>query len=566
MILQPAVLVLIAGAALRIVISEILGSVFLSGENMDDVLLLSYAALRSHFLEPNVYALCKTLVFPVFLDIVHYSHLSYHLCLALLYILSALVLYCSCQRIFKKTWLSLAAYLYFLFIPLAFDYWCGLRVYRNAIIPPVLTVLFSMLVLSVYRSWFEQNEGKKALVRDLLFYLALGFVFFTAYYIREDGIWILACVFVFLLAAAFGCLLQLKGREKKAGGLLRTAFVLLPFLVFFAGTAGYKAVNRHFFGVAEIETRMDGEQGKFFRLLFRIDSEERSSVIWLPADVLDQAYGVSETLQTAPELREGLVHHENVEYDLYENPVPGEGLTWLMKNVLVTSGFYQGEAQTEAFFRKVNAELEAAFSDGRLKEAKRIQILGSSGGFTKEEIFELTREMRAGLEGTVLEKGYLIGAYPTNLSERLENRSVSEFAANICNEPEFADFTTEGFRKGQEKLDRILRVYFPVMGAVNAVLFVSGIAAVFAGFIRLFKKRGEELKKEIIHWLGISAFYGIGFVYLFGISWYSHFIWGSGEINTVILNFYLIALPVIWMFGYLLSIDFWCRVFRREKA
>ncbi len=558
-LMRPLPAAMILAALLRIVLSRTLGSTFLSHEVCDDVLMLSYSALRSHFLEPQIYSMAKTMVFPLFLDVVHVSHVSYNIWLSLLYIAASLTLFYAVKRVFKSRALAAFAYFYFLFIPLAFDWWSGLRIYRNAIIPPFVTAFFSLSVLAVWRAWFPEDaeaagNGKRRGLKNVFFYLLLGLVMTLTYYIREDGIWILACLLVFLGFAFIGTLVKGWKRIGKGKTLLRAGTVLLPLVLFVLCTHVYKSVNQHFFGVYGIETRTAGEQGGFVQRLFRIDSPERTSEIWTPADVIDKAFEASPTLRSAEGYRDAIIQSEVAKGDMYAHPITGERMGWLTKDALLSSGNFVDEPTSEAFFRQVNLELDEAFADGTLKEADRIQLLSSSGGFTKEEILDLAREMEYGFRGTVLEQGYYIGAQPPNLDERLKAKEVSDFAAFVTREPSIADYETRYLTKAQETLNKVLNGWFPAFGVMNAVLFGLGLIAAVWAFIRLFRKGKKDLTRELFDWLGTCAFFGIGTVYLFGISWYSHFIWGSGPVNTEIFNFYLIALPCIWMFCYLFGL------------
>jgi len=55
---------------------------------VDDSLMVNYAPLAMHFADVGgTYALAKTIMYPVFLNIVHYSGLPYQLALTLIWIL-----------------------------------------------------------------------------------------------------------------------------------------------------------------------------------------------------------------------------------------------------------------------------------------------------------------------------------------------------------------------------------------------------------------------------------------------------------------------------------------------
>jgi len=544
-------IVLCAAAVARILISHIIGVVFFPSQICDDVLMLSYAGLGSHFTQPAVHAMSKTMVFPIFLDVVSVSHIPYHFWLSGLYIAAAAVTYLTVKRIFSSEKLALAAYIYILFIPAAFEYWTGLRIYRNAIVLPCVILLFALLLRGIFDIWFPSDTAKEK-TPGLLYFLFLGAVFTVNYYIREDGIWLKVVFMAALFAMIAGILFRGKKSKMWRRAGIRLVFCLCSVLVFAVCTVGYKMVNKHFFGVYGIETRTSGEQGGFVQRLFKIDAEGRSSIIWTPAAAIDKAFAASPTLASLPGYRDAVIGCPEAEGDMYAHPVTGERMGWVTKNAMLLTGLFESEAASEAIFAKVNAELDAAFADGTLPKADRIQLLSSSGGFTLSEILELRREMGYGLLSTIWCSGTRIGAQPPNAGERYENREVTEFAAKITRESKLLDYDTTQLSGLQKATNALLSVLNRIYGIVNVLLFALSLFLAFWGLVAFFRRKLSG--RSLAYWLCLGVFGCIGLVYLFGISWYSHFIWGNGPVDTGILHFYLPALPGIWFFTYLFAV------------
>ncbi len=547
----PLWMILIMGGAviLRFVISHILGIVFFSSQVCDDVLMLNYAAIKGHFTEPSLYAMAKTMVFPLFLDVVSISHIPYHFWLAALYTAAALFTFRVVRKIFEKNGLALGAFCYILFMPQAFEYWTGLRIYRNAIVLPLVIILFALLAEGIFSVWFSP---KKKVGPG--YFLITGLVFTINYYVREDGIWLMAVFMTALLAMLLGICYQ-ENRKKETGCLGRIGkrflIALTSLLVFLGVTTGYKLINHHFFGVYGIETRTSGQQGGFVRRLFTIDAEGRSSIVWTPVSAIDQAFAASPTLKSLSGYREAIVFSPAAGGDMYQYPVTGERMGWLTKDALMAAGLFENEKASEELFAKVNAELDAAFAAGTLKKADRIQLLSSSGGFTLEEIGELKREMAYGFLGTVWLSGTKVGAQAPNVDERLANPEITEYAAKMTREASLTDYETRELTGLQKGLNAVLGVVNRLYGILNVLCFVISLALALIGLVGLFRRQIRGWGLAV--WLCLCAFLGIGLVYLFGISWYSHFIWGQGPVDTEILQFYLPALPGIWFFAYLFA-------------
>lgn len=558
---RPLYIFMLSGALVRILLSHYLGNIFMADQLFDDVLLFSYSAVRSHFMEPTVLSMAKTMVFPLFLDLVAVSGIPYDICLSGLYIFASLTLFLVLRKVFRKETPAIFGYFYFLFIPTAFDAWCGLRIYRNAIFPPMTLIFFSLLIYAVFIAW---RPEKLNVVRSLLFELFLGIVFSVNYYIREDGIWLLVCLTVFQAAALSGILFR-KDRETCLSAAVKKALLLaLPLVVFFGATHFSKKVNEHFFGAYEIETRTSGEQGKFAENLYRMDSDGRSASVWTPTDVIDRAFEVSETLRSVPGLHDAILHCADADGDMYAHPITGDRIQWVLKEAMLQTGAFESEGVSEALFRRVNEELEAAYKDGRLKESDRIQLLPSSGGFTIDEILGLRREMWYGFKGCVMMTGGLPGLQTPNAAERQANASATDFAARVTNDERLLDIEKTALTEAELKVNQVLSVLCKIYGVISLCLFSLAVIAAVWGFVRLFRKEEKNLRRELLLWLGLCAFLGIGVVYLFGISWFTHFIWGDGPVNTVILNFYLAALPVLWLISDLFAMEFWLRVIREK--
>jgi len=531
---------------LRIILSEKMGVWFLSSQMYDDALLMSYARVNTHFLNPNIYSLVKTIGYPLFINVVYICQLNYPIALSLVWIFAACLTAYFFFLISQKKWLSCFAFLYVLFMPMAFEGWLGTRMYRNSIIAPFVIIVFSFCFIILYRVYFGKY---KRLIVDLI---ACGIFFSFTYYIKEDGLWLLACLMLVVIFCVIKLLIKsIRCHFKEKKNVRIMAALLIPILIFACTTVAYKSINKHFFGVYAIETRNGGEIGKFVANVYKIESENRNSIVWAPADAIEKAFDASPTLKMHPELIDDVMHTDWFNHDIVNTPIHGDFLTWVLRTSLQKTNLWQSEEQVDSMFASVNSELDAAFKKGTLKKSDRIQLLSSAGGRTISEMIELIPLMIEGYKGAILLKGYVPGSElgDTNSTDlcdiasqktHLSYLSSSEFNTHVPN------VTSNVIANGIFKL-------YSIINTLLCVIMFFVLLFYLVLIIRNWKNHGIY-RIILFQFFSIIILLCISFAYVFSISWFSEFLFVDG-INMIILNFYCVALPPILMYAYLFTVS-----------
>ena len=72
--------------------------------------------------------------------------------------------------------------------------------------------------------------------------------------------------------------------------------VLIPLVVFIGVDLGYRAVNYLYFGVFEVNTRIESEFGDFCAKVYAVESPERDIHVWAPHDAIEKVFAASPTL------------------------------------------------------------------------------------------------------------------------------------------------------------------------------------------------------------------------------------------------------------------------------
>lgn len=543
-LLRAIVMAVFAGA--RIAVSMTEGVWFAANQLMDDVLMVEYAFPKTHFLNPNVNSLVKSMGYPLFLDVVSVSRVRYSIWMGVLWVLAALFVYKLMKNVQNSRIPALLAYVYVLFLPVGLEDSCGFRLYRNGIVDPFVIMLFSLTLMFMHEALFD----RPSLTRQLLAcQIVAGLLLTFTCYIKEDGIWILACEAAAALITIVIAVIRYTGEKRGERAFSLAVLCLIPFLIFGGGTAAYRKVNEHYFGVSAIETRTSGEIGGFISRLYRINAASRTSVYWIPASAIERAFEVSETLAEHPELEEFILK-ETVYGDITKKGVRGDDLGWGLRHALTGTGLWTTEKEVSDFFAEVNRELDEAFRDGSLKKSTRISLLPSAGSYSWPEIWDLKREITAGYMGAVVQKGYYPGIRDRRYAEAVSYADATEAAKKLTHEKYLGSYEERALTEDQQDLQPILSDVFYAYGVLNVLLLILSLFAAIACIIRFFAGRNRKNTRELFFGLSAFCFLGISLVYMFGISWFSHFIWGDGEIDRTILNYYACALPAILMFAY----------------
>ena len=571
----------------RIALASLLGLWYPLHELMDDRLMITYADLLLHVSSPDMNSLVKYMGYPLLLNFVHLTGMTYPLFVSVLWILGAALFVRYLKEVCDRRWFLVLSFLFLLYTPAAFDLWCGTRLYRNAVIAPLALITFSLALLLLEGL---RRPGLFPLWKKLLLSIGLGLSLIVTYYQKEDGIWILACLLAIAAREILGELAEIfvtwRGKKKEEQ-VLRTAaadlnepgeaadernrpkgpdrrsslkrfaahvlLAILPFVLFGAATFAYKSFNYRYFGVFETETRTSGEIGKFTSKLYAIESPNRTATLWVPFDAIEKAFAASETLSAYPELLKGLTdpHPDSSGENVREHGILGDFITWRLRSELMSNGIWTNDAQMQALFAKVNRELDEAFADGRLKKDGRFRISRSGGGRTFDEILGLAPEMLAAAGTIVNLDTYEPGGLP-NLFETGD--SSAEIATTLTGVNLVdRDGSTLNIRE-PIWMNHIVALIFMVYRHANRLLLIAAIAGLVLALILAIRAKKKPVpgwdRPANVHFALTGLFLAaIAAAYILAISWFCEFVWIENAFDNKFLKFYSIgAIPLFGMF------------------
>lgn len=475
--LLAAMIILAIG---RIALGKALGNFMFVDGTYDDWLFVEYSDLKTHFAYPNADSLLKNMSFAVFLWIIEHSFLDWNTGISLLWILAAACCWLMVWRLSTNKWLSFGGYVYILFAPAAYDIQM-LRIYRNAIIAPVLIILFALMIVSVYESWNQEPSWSLFLVESL----AGGLVFTFAYYIKEDGFWLMAVGMVWLVICLMGWIRQfLKGRKSRKlvqRGIIGLVCLCITPASFGLLTNAYLGANESSFGVGLINSRTEGAMARWINDVYQIESSQQDWYCWAGYDAIEKAFDASPALSQYPQLKDSVLHSSW--FDGGSQPIYGDFLGWVLHTSLQENGMSENDPAVQQLFEQAALELEQAFEEGTVQKSDKIFLTSSAGGRTLSEVMDLVPYVCYDISLMIWPRIQIIGAFDYSAwperTQIIKDRFGIDLAAQ--NSPESIAAREIGFDIAQ-----FLCVLY---GLIHIVTLAGGIVLWFWLLVRLIRKK-----------------------------------------------------------------------------
>ena len=249
-------------------------------------------------------------------------------------------------------------YLLLLFSPISLTLLVTQRLYRMAIIPGMVLIVFSGMIGLTLR---KEQPLKKQLPWAVLTGAALAFF----WQIREDSVWILPFMAVMTVWNVSYVILVLHKKKSARQILLHCLTLLLPILLLFAGNMGISAMNRLHYGVFLTNDRAEGNFAELMSLLYRLDSNtEVNSDIWISRNTIARAEAASPTLQQIQPLLDTYVE----DWSTSNGEIPGDHFSWVLRDAVQDSGYSPDAVSAQTFYGNVLTELRSAIDRGDFTE------------------------------------------------------------------------------------------------------------------------------------------------------------------------------------------------------
>ena len=324
----------------------------IGGSSCDDLLMIN---LETNILQLkwlgdfNSLTLVKGMIFPLFLAINQVLGISYINATSLLYSFSCVIFVYSIKDLFNKKYPLYIIFSILLFNPVMFSTDVMQRVYRNSLTPSQVLLIFS----SIFYIFINRNNEKKRL---LLWNIFLGINLFCFWNTREDAIWILPLIVVFLLIIIIEYILK----NKKSIKLRKILMYIFPFIILFIGNNCISMINYMKYGTY---TRVDVSKSSFasaMKAIYSVPTNKKIEYTSVTREKLERLYNVSPSLN---KISKDIDKHIN-EIDKYGRIDDGEiedgWFWWVLRFAAEDNGYYKDAKTADKFFSNIVSEIKLA--------------------------------------------------------------------------------------------------------------------------------------------------------------------------------------------------------------
>lgn len=326
----------------------------------------------------DAYALAKGIGYPMFLVLAKKLCLPYSVLLALLQAVGAWLFVRALSVRWKNPYGQTLLYLLLLFSPISLTQLVTQRLYRMAIVPGMVLVVFSGMIGLTLR---KELPLKKQLPWAVLTGMALAFF----WQIREDSVWILPFIAVMTVWNVGYVILALHKKRTGRQLLLQCFILLLPILLLFGGNITISAINQVHYGVFLTNDRTEGNFAELMSLFYHLQGNtEAGSDIWISRETIARAEAVSPTLQQLQPLLDSYVE----DWSTSNGEIPGDHFSWVLRDAVQDSGYSPDAVSAQTFYGSVLSELHAAVERGDLTKRQdgALYFSSQSRGILPSEI------------------------------------------------------------------------------------------------------------------------------------------------------------------------------------
>ena len=326
----------------------------------------------------NSYTLSKGISYPLFLVLARKLFLPYSALLSLLQAAGAGLFVRALSLRLQNPYGRAALYLLLLFSPVSLTLLVTQRLYRMAIVPGMVLLVFSGMIGLTLRK-------DQPLKRQLPWALLTGFALAFFWQIREDSVWIMPFIAVMTVWNIGYVILVLHNRISRKQILLHCLVLILPMFLLFVGNSGIAAINALHYGVFLTNDRTEGSFAELMSLFYRLESDTTvSSDIWISRDTIAKAENVSPTLQQLYPLLDTYVE----DWATANGEIPGDHFSWVLRDAVQDSGYAEDAVSAQNFYNSVFSELLTAIDQNELslKQDGAVYFSSQSRGVPVGEI------------------------------------------------------------------------------------------------------------------------------------------------------------------------------------
>lgn len=310
--------------------------------------------------EYNDLTLTKGMFFPLYLAVCSFFRLSYLNVTALCYTLSCVSFVYAVKPLLKKYWACAVLYLVLLWNPVSYSVQAFQRVYRNSISYIQVLLIFGGF-LAVY---LRRREPVR---KHILWILTASVGTVSFFYTREDAIWVVPFLMVFVLVY-LGSLFGLWKKTKERTFLVKALLVLLPFLCVWGTGKLISAENLKHYGIFTTNELQDSGFSEMYKSMMSVKPEEDIPGVTLTQEKIARMCEVSPTLkELEPYFQSSREYWAGPEGDADTWEIRDGWVFWIVRTALAQAGYYTDGATANEICLQIRDEIEAALDAGLLE-------------------------------------------------------------------------------------------------------------------------------------------------------------------------------------------------------
>ncbi len=310
--------------------------------------------------EYNDLTLTKGMFFPLYLAVCNFLHLSYLNVTALCYTVSCMLFVYGLRPLLKKAWAMGLLYLALLWNPISYSVQAFQRVYRNSI-----SYIQVLLIFGGFLAMYLRR--KEPLKRQIIWMLAAVFGTVSFFYTREDAIWVVPFLLVFL-AVYLGSIFGLWRKSKEKGYIGKGILVLVPFLCLWLAGQLIAAQNEKYYGIHTTNELQDSGFAEMYKSMMAVKPNEEIPGVTLTREKIARMCDACPTLkELEPYFQSSREYWAGPEGDADTWEVRDGWVFWIVRTALAQAGYYENGAMANDICFKIRDELEWAMDQGILE-------------------------------------------------------------------------------------------------------------------------------------------------------------------------------------------------------
>lgn len=374
----PKILIFLLISA-RIALSSRLPAYIISSGIHDDAWCTARAMylLDGQWMGPyDQYTLIKGVFAPLLMACAKLIGFTYMDICTYLYCLACCIFIVALSPVLKSWSLRILVFVILLFNPITYAASTFQRVYRNGLSQWQLLLVFGGIIAIFIRR-------NLSIMKLLPWSFLAGGALWAFFNTREDGIWLFPFLIISTVILLGFCYWE---NGKKVNP--KMAVLLIPIVLLAIGNMTICIINQNVYGQALRNDRDDGYYAEVVKDLYLIKPDPEDDALYSSEEYQDQYYNIYvSTVEKAYEASASFLSIKSTVDSAIQAwdrtfGIIGDGqpyadhILFAIRDGVAAAGYYQSLPETEAFYKQVHEELQAAFDSGHL-EKKDAFSLGS---------------------------------------------------------------------------------------------------------------------------------------------------------------------------------------------